>query len=175
MKDLLRLKTSLTEEIETALNAQVKLEANSSATYLAMAAWCDRNGFDNSATFFYNQSDEERKHMLKIFKYISDLGGHAVSPDLKDIPQEYNSFREVFEKALEQEIQVTQAINKIMDKCHKVKDYSTATFLQWFMTEQIEEEYVARRALELFDVIGEEGVGRFMIDKQIPKISYEEK
>lgn len=175
MKDLLRLRTSLTEEIESALNEQIKLEAKSSAIYLAMAAWCDRNGFDNSAHFLYKQSDEERNHMLKIFQYVSDLGGHAVSPDISNVPQEFETFKDVFEKALEQEIQVTQSINKIMDKCHKMKDYTTATFLQWFLNEQIEEEYIARRALELFEVIGEEGVGRYMIDKQIPKITYEGK
>jgi ferritin len=173
MKDLLRLRTSLTEEVEQLLNEQVKMEASASANYLAMAAWCDRNGFEHSADFFYKQSDEEREHMLKLFKYISDLGGRAISPDVANIPQEYESFKTVFEKALEQEIAVTQSINRIVDKCHKAKDYTTATFLQWFLNEQVEEEYVARRALELFDVIGEEGTGRFFIDKQIPKISYE--
>lgn len=172
MKDLLRLRTSLTEEVEQLLNEQIKMEASASANYLAMAAWCDRNGFDNSADFFYNQSDEERAHMLKIFKYVSDLGGRAVSPEVNNIPQEFESFRTVFENALEQEIAVTQAINRIVDKCHQAKDYTTVSFLQWFLNEQIEEEYVARRALELFEVIGEEGTGRFLIDKQIPKISY---
>lgn len=172
MKDLLRSRTSLSEEIERLLNDQIKMEARSSATYLAMASWCDRNGFDNSADFFYKQSDEERNHMLKIFKHVSDIGGRAVSPEVLNVVQEFDSFKDVFEKSLEQEISVTQSINRIVDRCHKIKDYSTVTFLQWFLTEQIEEEYIARRALELFDVIGEEGVGRYMIDKQIPKITY---
>ena len=174
MKDLLRLRTSLTEEVEQLLNEQVKMEAASSANYLAMAAGCDRNGFDISAKFFYKQSDEEREHMLKIFKYISDLGGRAVSPTVSNVVQEFDSFKEVFESALQQEIAVTQAINRIVDRCHKVKDYTTVAFLQWFLNEQIEEEYVARRALELFEVIGEEGTGKFLIDKQIDKISYQD-
>lgn len=173
MKDLIRLRTSLSEEIETILNDQIRLEAKSSATYLAMAGWCDRNGFDHSANFFFAQAEEERSHMLKIFKHVTDIGGRAISPEVMNVPQEFSSFRNVFEDALEQEIKVTQSINNIVDRCHKVKDYSTATFLQWFLNEQIEEEYVARRALELFDVIGEEGVGKYMIDKNIPKIKYE--
>lgn len=172
MKDLLRSRTSLLEEIEKLLNDQIKMEARSSATYLAMASWCDRNGYDNSANFFYKQSDEEREHMLKIFKYVSDVGGRAISPEILNVAQEFESFKDVFEKALEQEISVTHSINRIVDKCHKSRDYTTATFLQWFLTEQVEEEYIGRRALELFDVIGEEGVGRYMIDKQIPKITY---
>src|SRR5918998_450429 len=102
MKDLLRLKTSLTEEIEAVLNDQIRKEAHSSALYLSMASWCERNGFDNSADHFYKQSDEERQHMLKIFKYVLDLGGTAVSPTILDVKFEFNSFREVFEEALEQ-------------------------------------------------------------------------
>lgn len=172
MKDLLRLKTSLTEEIETALNEQIKREAHASSTYLSMASWCDRHGFENSADYFYKQAEEERSHMLKIFKYVADVGGNAVSPEVTNIQQDFESFRSVFELALENEIAVTQAINRIVGKCHQVQDFTTVTFLQWFLKEQIEEEFVARRALELFEVIGEEGVGQFMIDKQIPKISY---
>lgn len=172
MKDLLRLRTSLTEEIETALNEQIKREAHSSSMYLAMGSWCDRHGFDNSANHFYQQAEEERAHMLKIFHYVTDLGGNAISPEVTNVPQDFESFRATFEQALEQEISITQAINRIVGKCHQLQDFTTISFLQWFLKEQIEEEYVARRALELFDVIGEEGVGQFTIDKEIPHISY---
>jgi ferritin len=173
MKDLLRQKTSLLEEIEKALNEQVKREAISSASYLAMASWCDQAGFDNSADFFYKQSGEERNHMLKLFKYINDVGGKALTPEIPVVEHEFESLRSVFEAALQHEITITQSINMIVDKCYKARDYVTVNFLQWFLNEQIEEEYIARRALELFDVIGEEGVGLFMIDKQIKDIKYE--
>jgi ferritin len=173
MKDLLRLKTSLTEEIEAVLNDQIRKEAHSSALYLSMASWCERNGFDNSADHFYKQSDEERQHMLKIFKYVLDLGGTAVSPTILDVKFDFNSFREVFEEALEQEVLITQSINNIVDRCHKVKDFMTVEFMNWFLNEQKEEEYIARRALELFEVIGEEGTGRWEIDREITKIKYE--
>ncbi|WP_242916536.1 ferritin [Pontibacter liquoris] len=173
MKDLLRLRTSLTEEIELALNSQIKMEAESSAIYLAMSSWCDRNGFDFSAGYFKKQSDEEREHMLRLFKFVSDMGGRAVSPEITNIQVEFESFRNVFEQALQQEIAVTQSFNRIADQCQKMKDYVTFSFLQWFLKEQIEEEYVARRALELFEVIGEEGTGQYEIDKRVPKITYE--
>ncbi|MFD2245885.1 ferritin [Pontibacter ruber] len=173
MKDLLRLRTSLTEEIEKVLNDQIKMEAESSAMYLAMSAWCDRNGFDFSAGYFKKQSDEEREHMLRLFKYVSDMGGRAISPDVINTPVEFESFRAVFEQALMQEIAVTQSFNRMADRCQKVKDYVTFSFLQWFLKEQIEEEYIARRALELFEVIGEEGTGLYEIDKRVPKITYE--
>jgi ferritin len=173
MKDLVRLKTSLSEEIENLLNEQIKLEAKSSAAYLAMASWCDRNGYDNSATFFYNQSDEERGHMLKIFKYVNDMGGMAISPQVPAVATEFDSFRGVFEDALTQEVAVTQSLNRIAAKCQGSQDFTTFNFLSWFLNEQVEEEFIARRCLELFDIIGEEGDGKFLIDKHIAEIKYE--
>jgi|SRR5687768_15820281 len=174
MKDLVRQKTSLSEEIEKVLNDQIKQEAKASSTYLAMASWCDQHGFMYSGEFFYKQSGEERQHMLKFFKYVNDVGGKAISPEVQDIQHNFNSLRAVFEQALEQEITNTQSINRIVDMCHKSKDFTTMNFLQWFLQEQIEEEFIARRALELFDVIGEEGVGLYMIDKKIPDIKYKQ-
>ena len=173
MKDLLKLKSSLAEEIENILNAQIKVEAHSSALYLAMSAWCDDQGLDNSAKFFAKQSDEERTHMLKLFNYVSDRGGRAISPEITNIPVDFESFRGVFEQTLEQEMFVTEQFNTIADKCMRAKDYVTFNFLQWFLAEQVEEEYVARRILELFDVIGEEGTGRWEIDKHLVKVAYD--
>ena len=170
MKDLLRQRTSLKEEIEILLNSQIKMEAEASAKYLAMASWCDQNGYKNSAAYFLAQSNEEREHMLKIFNYVLTVGGAAVSPEVGTVEHDYASFRSVFEAALNSEIGVTKSINRIVTASRNVEDYATENFLQWFVTEQIEEEDNARRALELFDVIGEEGVGRYQIDKAIGKL-----
>ncbi len=172
MKDLMRIKSLLSTEIESLLNLQVKKEAHSSAIYLAMASWCDRNGFDGSADFFFKQSDEERAHQLKLYKYILDMGGTAISPEISNIKNEFSSFREVFEEALEQEIAITQSFKNLAAKCHKEQDFVTMEFLNWFLKEQREEEYVARRALELFEVIGEQGTGLWDIDKNIGSIKY---
>lgn len=172
MKDLLRVKSLISTEVESLLNNQIKKEAHSSAQYLSIASWCDQNGFDNSADFFFSQSDEERTHQLKLFKYVLDMGGQAISPDIKDIRHEFNSFREVFEQALEMEIAITQSFKKIAAACYKEQDFVTLEFLNWYMKEQREEEYIARRALELFNVIGEDSTGLWEIDKTIPTISY---
>ena len=153
MKDLVRLRTSLKEEIEIILNAQCKMEAEASNKYLAMASWLERNGYKESSDYLYNQAEEERTHFLKIFKYINDVGGTAITPVLAEVPQEFNSLKVVFETALQSEISVTLAINKIVAKCREVSDYATEDFMMWFVKEQREEEANARRALELFDVI----------------------
>ncbi len=172
MKDLMRIKSLLSTEIEALLNQQVKKEAHSSAIYLSMASWCDRNGFDGSADFFFKQSHEEREHQLKLYKYILDMGGTAISPEINNIKIEFSTFREVFEDALDQEIAITQSFKNIVARCHKEQDYVTLEFLNWFLKEQREEEYVARRALELFEVIGEQGTGHWDIDKNIGSIKY---
>ena len=172
MKDLMRIKSLLSTEIELLLNQQIKKEAHSSSIYLSMASWCDRNGFDGSADFFFKQSDEERHHQIKLYKYLLDMGGTSLSPEIINIKIEFGSFREVFEDALEQEIAITQSFKNIAARCHKEQDFVTMEFLNWFLREQREEEYIARRALELFEVIGENGTGHWEIDKNIGNIKY---
>ncbi|AOM78101.1 MULTISPECIES: ferritin [Pedobacter] len=174
MKDIIRVKSLLSTDVETLLNQQIKKEALSSSIYLSMASWCGRNGYDFSSDYFFKQAEEERVHQLKFYKYVLDMGGMAISPEVTNIKLEYNSFREVFEEALDQEISVTQSIKNIAARCHKEQDYVTLEFLNWFFKEQREEEYKARRALELFDVIGEEGTGRWQIDKNVGQIVYNE-
>lgn len=171
MKDLVRMRTSLKEEIEIALNAQVKIEAEASQKYLAMASWLEQNGFEHTAAYMYRQSDEERMHSLKLFKYINEVGGAAITPTIGEVQQEFGSFREVFEAALQSEIAVTTAINKIVTKCRQAEDYATEDFMMWYITEQREEEKNARRALELFDLIDADSpTGKFELDKQIAQI-----
>ncbi|SES20839.1 ferritin [Pedobacter rhizosphaerae] len=174
MKDLMRIKCLISQEIETLLNQQIKKEAHSSSLYLSMASWCNQNGFDFSSDYFTKQSEEERIHQMKLFKYVLDMGGNAISPEVTNIKTEFGSFREVFEDALEAEIAITQSFKNIAARCHKEMDFVTMEFLNWFLKEQREEEYKARRALELFEVIGEEGTGRWEIDKHVNKITYSE-
>ncbi|MDZ7936327.1 MAG: ferritin [Emticicia sp.] len=176
MKDLLRLRTSLKEEIEILLNAQCKLEAEASQKYLAMASWLDRNGYEKTAGYLYDQSEEEREHFLKIFKYITEVGGTAITPVVGEVPQEYPTMKSIFEAALQSEITVSNAINKIVGKCREVNDYTTEEFMMWFVKEQREEEKNARRALELFDMIDVDGEdGKYLLDKAIAKIGDSEK
>ncbi|MDT0690720.1 ferritin [Salegentibacter sp. F188] len=170
MKDLVRQKLSIHVEIMDLLNKQIEKEAHSSSAYLAMASWCDQNALTNSAKFFYEQSSEEREHMLKIFKFINDNGGTAYSPEIQGIDHDYNSLQEVFEIALDQEITITKSIHNIVYKCRKVQDLNTENFLQWFVSEQAEEEQTMRRALDLFDLMGTEGLALKFVDERIPQI-----
>ena len=173
MKDLARKRSLISEQVEKALNDQIKLEAHSSAIYLSMSSWLDDHGFLNCSELMLTQSGEEREHMLKFFKYVGDAGSRAISPEITNVPQDFESFRDIFELALEQEIKVTQSIHNLYDIATKAKDYTTTHFLDFFLKEQFEEEFKARRAVELFDIVGTEGDWKFILDKEIPAITFE--
>lgn len=171
MKDLLRQRVGVQESIMALLNEQIKMEAQASAGYLAMAAWCDQNNFDNSAEFFYKQSSEERDHMMKIFRFVSDLGGVAVSPDVEPSKSDFSSLQEVFETTLENEIAVTESIHQLVAACRQANDYATENFLQWFVAEQIEEENTVKKILGYFELIGDEPTSLLIIDERVGKAS----
>jgi ferritin len=161
---------SISEETEKLLNNQIMMEGKSAAAYLSMGSWCDMMGYMNSANFLYIHAEEERKHMLKLFRYVNDSGGHALQPEITGIQHHFNSLREIFDKILEHEIAVTQSINNIVEHSLNIKDYATFNFMQWYVTEQREEETLARRAIELFEIIGEEGIGLWTIDQEVGKL-----
>ena len=169
-KQKITSKRSITEETEKLLNQQIMMEGKSSAAYLSMASWCETHGFDISSTFLYKHSEEERMHMLKLFRYVNAAGGHAVQPEISGLKHSFESLREVFETVLFHELEVTKSINSIVDHCFTIKDFATFNFLQWYVMEQREEETLARRAVELFELIGQEGVGLWMIDQEIGKL-----
>jgi ferritin len=161
---------SLTKETEGLLNKQIIMEGKSSAAYLSMASWCETKGYETSSNFLYNHSEEERLHMLKLIHYVNTAGGQGFQPEITKIKHTFKSLREVFETVLLHEIEVTKSINSIVDHCFTIKDFATFNFLQWYVMEQREEETLARRAVELFDLIGEDGVGLWMIDQEIGKL-----
>lgn len=168
MKNLVRMRTSLKPEVESILNEQVRIEAEASNKYLAIASWCERNGFLNSANYFYTQSAEERSHMMKFFKFVINMGGTAVTPEVSFPKQEYSSLKECFETALSSEIFVTSAINKIVAASREANDYATEQLALWFVKEQIEEEFVARRALEVIDLM--EGDSMYTVDQELGNV-----
>lgn len=170
VKAVVTATTSLLPEIEEALNKQIVMEGESSTYYLAAASWCEKEGYENAANYLYKHAEEERSHMLKIFHYVNEAGGHAIAPTISGIRHNYDNLRHVFESGLEHEISVTRSINDLVDLCFKVRDFATFQFLQWFVMEQREEEVHARRIVEIFDIIGEEGQGLWLIDQEIGKL-----
>lgn len=158
---------SMHTSIENLLNNQIKIEAMASMQYLAMASWADVEGFNGVASFFYAQSEEEREHMLKLVKFVNERSGKAVIPSLDQPKDSFDSLPALFQKFLDSEIDVTQKINDIIDECLKLKDYNTNNFMQWYVTEQLEEEATARTLLDKLSIIGDNNAGYYIFDRDI--------
>ena len=161
----------VTKKVESALNKQILLEATSSQYYLAMASWAETQGLAGVAAFLYEQSDEERLHMLKLIKYLNERGGHALIPELKEQPQKFKSVNFIFEEVLKHEVLVSNEINNLVEICLKEKDYTTHNFLQWYVAEQIEEEATARAIIDKLRLIGDDKGGMYLFDRDLPGMS----
>lgn len=157
----------LLPEIQDALNVQLKIEAESSNTYLAMASWAENNGYPGTASFLYRHSDEERMHMLKLVRYINERGGKASIPGLKEPNVHYSGLTPLFEDLLKHEVSVTNSINEVVDQCLKAKDYSTHNFMQWYVSEQLEEEALAREIMDRLNLIGSDKGGLYLFDRDV--------
>lgn len=155
------------EVVEKALNEQIKKEASSSQYYLAMASWAEANGLNGTAKFLYKHSDEERFHMLKLIRFVNERGGKAIISGLETPPTEFDSLKNVFELLLKHEMEVTESINNLVDVCLKEKDYSTHNFMQWYVSEQLEEEALARTILDKLELIGDDKGGLYLFDRDL--------
>lgn len=153
--------------INEALNKQVALEAESSHIYLAMASWAEKNGYQGVANFLYQHSDEERIHMLKLIRFINEREGSAIIPSIKQPKDNYKSLIEIFHDILEHEVYVTNEINKLVEITLKEKDFTTHHFLQWYVSEQLEEEALARQINDKLKLIGDDKMGLYLFDRDL--------
>jgi ferritin len=161
----------LSERMQTALNKQVRIEAESSQIYLAMASYGEQKGLEGVSEFMYDQSDEERQHMMKLFKYINERGGQAKVTELNGPAQEFGSIKEMFETLLKHEVFVSQSINELVHIALEEKDYATHNFLQWYVAEQIEEEAQAKTILDKINLIGDDKGGLYLFDNDIKQLT----
>ena len=157
--------------IEALLNDQIKYEANASMHYLAMASWADAQGYNGIAEFFYKQSEEERVHMTKLVKFVNERSGKVIVPALEKPKESFESLNELFADFLKSEMFVTEQINHVIFECLNKKDYNVHNFMQWYVTEQLEEEAVARTLLDKLNIIGDDKSGHYMFDRDINAIA----
>jgi len=157
----------MNERVEKALNEQIEKEASSSQFYLAMASWAETKGLSGTAKFMYTHTDEERFHMLKLIKFVNERGGTAIIPGLDQPPREFESLENVFQLLLEHELDVTESINNLVDVCLQEKDYTTHNFIQWYVSEQLEEEALARSILDKVRMIDNNKAGLYMFDRDL--------
>jgi ferritin len=157
----------LSERITEALNEQINKEIYSAYLYLSMSAHSTFIGLKGFANWFMVQYQEEMVHAMKIYDYINAQGGQVKLMAVAQPPTEFGSPLEMFEKTLEHEKFVTKCINDLVDLAIKEKDHASNIFLQWFVTEQIEEEANDNEIISRLKLVGKEGNGLFMIDKEL--------
>ena len=157
----------MNQTVCAAINDQINSEFEASYTYLAMAAYCDRQKFLGAAQWLRLQSEEERQHGMKLFDFVLARDGNV---ELKTIDQPkaaYDSLPAVFERALENEQNVTIRINALYEMCFTQKAFAEMTELQWFLTEQVEEEKVAREIVAKFRLIKNDPAAILDMDREL--------
>ena len=159
----------LSKEMEKEMNEQVNKELYSAYLYLAMAAQLEAQNLDGFANFFKIQAQEEVGHALKFYAYINGRGNRVLL-DAIDKPQaEFSDVEEIFDISYKHEQFVTQRIHKLVDLAIKESDHASKTFLDWFVTEQVEEEASMDNVLQKIRMVGKAGHALLMLDAQLGK------
>ena len=157
----------LSKKMAEALNGQINKEMYSAYLYLAMSAYSEHQGLKGFANWFNVQYQEEMTHAMKIYSYVQDQGAQVKLLTIEEPPVDFGTPLDMFEKTLAHEQFVTKSINELVDLALKEKDHATQIFLQWFVTEQIEEEANDNEIIDQLKLVGKDGHGIFMIDKEL--------
>lgn len=155
----------LTKNVEEILVKQIQKEAYSSFLYLAMASWAEAEGIQGTSEWLYQQAEEEKMHMLKFIHYVNERGGKAIVPAIQQPPTDFDSVRHLFDEVLKHEEYITASINEIVAVCIAEKDFTTQNWVQWFVTEQIEEEASVRAIKDKLKLLGDGNL--YLFDKDI--------
>jgi len=153
--------------VQDAINEQITKEFYSSYLYLSMAAYYHELNLDGFANWMHVQVQEENFHAMKFFDYLLSRDGEIKLNSIDAPPQKWSSPLEAFEEAYKHEQKVTASINNLADVALKEGDHATTILLQWFITEQVEEESNVKRVVELLKMTGGTGPGLFMIDNEL--------
>jgi ferritin len=154
------------DKILKALNKQLNEELYSSYAYLAMSAHFSSQSLDGFAHWFKLQSQEEYGHAMKILKYILDRDVKVTLMKVDPPKEAWKTPQAVFKEAYEQEVFVSKSINDIVDLSLTEKDYATNNFMQWFVSEQVEEESTASKLLDRINLVGDNKNGLLLLDKE---------
>src|SRR3712207_5398583 len=164
----------LGKAIQDAMNEQMKNEFYSAYQYLSMAAYCESENLPGFAHWMRAQAREEIEHAIKFYDFILDRNGRVVLGALEEPVVEFGSPLDVFERALEHEQRVTAMINDLYGLAVRESDYASQTFLQWFVTEQVEEEKNAGDVVETLKMIGDKSEALFLLDRELSRRGVDE-
>ena len=157
----------LSTTMNDAVNEQIKWELYSSYLYLAMSAHFAGRGLDGFAHWMRLQAQEELLHAMKFYDFVIARGGHIHLQTVDAPPNDWKSPLAVFEATLTHEEHVTARINNLVNLALDERDHASNIFLQWFVTEQVEEEANVGEVLHKLRLVGDAGEGMFMLDKEL--------
>jgi ferritin len=155
----------LTKKMELILNEQIAKEGYSSNLYLAMASWAETEGYAGVAQWLYAQSAEELMHMMKFIHFINERGGKAIIPAFDQPPTKFEGIKKLFDQVLEHERFISASINAIVAHSINENDFATHNWIQWFVTEQVEEEASVQAIIDKLKLLGDSNV--YMFDRDI--------
>ncbi len=153
--------------VEKAMNKQLAFEMQSAYVYLGMSAYCEAQSLPGFAAWLRAQYQEELDHAMKFYGFILDRGGKVTLDALDKPATEYSSPLSVFEAALQNEESVTTAIDDLYTLTSKERDYASQAFLNWFVTEQVEEEKTVGEVVDSLRRVGERGEALFLLDREL--------
>ena len=153
--------------VEEAINEQIKNEFYSAFAYLSMSGYCEHKNLAGFAHWLRLQYEEETAHALRLFDFLNDRGGKVDLRKLEKPPVEFSSQLELFEKVLAHEQKVTKMINDLYALSVKENDYPTQVEMQWFITEQVEEEKNASNIVEQLKLAGDNNTVLLMLDREL--------
>ena len=159
----------ISDAMQTAINEQINKELYSSYLYLSMAGYFEANNLPGFAKWMYVQADEERGHGMKLFEHLVERGGRVQLEPIAGPQTEWKTNLEVFKQVQSHEAAVTASINALYEIALKEKDYPAQVLLQWFITEQVEEEKNAADIVQQFELIDARGTAVLMLDHQLGK------
>lgn len=162
----------LDEKVERGINDQINAELYSAYLYYSMAAYFEGLSLKGFAHWLRVQALEEMTHVQKFFGYLHDRGGRVVLMPIEAPPAEWGSPLEVFEEVYAHEVQVTGLINKLMDLVQATSDHASSSFLQWFVSEQVEEEASADEVLQKLKLVEKTEGGLFLLDQEMDRRTF---
>lgn len=155
------------KKVLKALNQQINEETYSAYLYQAMSANFAARGLSGTANWFRIQALEEMVHAMKFYDFILERSGEVTLLEIKQPPKEWKTALEAFESAYKHETYITDKIDSLMSLALEEKDHATASFLKWFVDEQVEEEASADDIVQKLKLIGKDGAGLYHIDREL--------
>ena len=157
----------MTSVVLDAINRQISSEFSASFSYLSMSAWCEKENFTGAAHWLRLQSQEEHGHAMKLFDFVLARGGE-ITLDSIDVPKaRFKTLADVFETALAQEQGVSKQIDALYELAFKEKVFAAMAELQWFLTEQVEEEKTAREIVARLNMVNNDPASIIDIDRDL--------